>query len=172
MFQKILVALDGSAAAEKAIPYAVDLAKSHDGEVHLLRICSFPMLGVENSAEGPYPVPPSIIETELEVQASYLDRLELEWRPKSVQMILHCHEGDPEVEILRVAHELACDAIILTAHGKSGVTQFFLGSVAESVARQALCPVLIVGRSDLPPCANVAALVGKNDALDALQQCA
>ena len=47
-------------------------------------------------------------------------------------------------EIVRAARELACDLIVLAAHGHSRLTRWLLGSTAERVVRLAPCPVLVV----------------------------
>ncbi len=53
-------------------------------------------------------------------------------------------EGDPGVEILRVAEDLACDLIVMGTHGRTGLSHLLMGSVAEKVVRRACCPVLTV----------------------------
>lgn len=52
------------------------------------------------------------------------------------------HRGDAVDGILKVAGELDCDLIAMSTHGRTGLRRFWLGSVAEGVARQATCPVL------------------------------
>jgi nucleotide-binding universal stress UspA family protein len=58
-------------------------------------------------------------------------------------------QGDPASEILRVAHESRADLIVMGTHGRTGLGRLLMGSVAEQVVRQALCPVLTV-RIPLP----------------------
>jgi nucleotide-binding universal stress UspA family protein len=53
-------------------------------------------------------------------------------------------EGYPAEEILRKANELACDMIVMGAHGKGILSYTFLGSVAEKVLRRARRPVCII----------------------------
>jgi nucleotide-binding universal stress UspA family protein len=53
-------------------------------------------------------------------------------------------EGDPAAEILRVAREINCDMIIMGTHGATGLQRLLMGSVAEGVARAAICPVVIL----------------------------
>lgn len=52
--------------------------------------------------------------------------------------------GDPTATILRYAEDKKVDSIIVGSHGRTGVTRILLGSVAETVARRAPCPVTIV----------------------------
>jgi nucleotide-binding universal stress UspA family protein len=50
--------------------------------------------------------------------------------------------GDPATEIVRVANEESADLIVMSTHGRSGLTRVLMGSVAELVVRRAACPVL------------------------------
>ena len=54
--------------------------------------------------------------------------------------------GDPATVILAVAEDVEADLIVLTTHGRRGVSRFLRGSVAEEVVREAVCPVLIIRR--------------------------
>ncbi|MGF1583528.1 MAG: universal stress protein [Gemmataceae bacterium] len=56
-------------------------------------------------------------------------------------------EGHPSDEIVRVAKEERCDLIVMGTHGRSGLSRVFLGSVADSVTRNASCPVVTVRTS-------------------------
>src|SRR5262249_39540659 len=53
-------------------------------------------------------------------------------------------DGDPAAEILRVAREVRCDVIVMGTHGRTGWGRFLMGSVAERVVREAVCPVITV----------------------------
>jgi nucleotide-binding universal stress UspA family protein len=52
--------------------------------------------------------------------------------------------GDPPLEISRVAQEHHVDLIVMATHGRTGLSHFFLGSVAERVVRESPVPVLTV----------------------------
>lgn len=62
----------------------------------------------------------------------------------AASLTMHVRRGDPAEAILRVAEDQAADLIVVGSRGLSTVARFFLGSVAERVARHALCPVLLV----------------------------
>lgn len=62
--------------------------------------------------------------------------------------------GDPASEVLRIAKRRRVNLIVMATHGRKGLNRLILGSVAERVVREAVCPVLtvkpkgkIVGRS-------------------------
>jgi universal stress protein A len=54
--------------------------------------------------------------------------------------------GDAAKSILEVAEEVGAELIVMATHGRSGISHFFLGSVAEQVVREAPCPVLTLRR--------------------------
>jgi universal stress protein A len=60
-------------------------------------------------------------------------------------------QGEPAVEILRAVQEFSCDLIVLGTHGRTGLGRALLGSVAESVMRNATCPVLTVKAPSAEP---------------------
>ncbi|MGK7871976.1 MAG: universal stress protein [Xenococcaceae cyanobacterium] len=57
--------------------------------------------------------------------------------------------GDPSSEIIDYAKEQDIDLIVIPSHGRTGLSRFFLGSVAERVIRFAHCPVLVLRRGAL-----------------------
>jgi len=61
-------------------------------------------------------------------------------RPIDIQY--HTREGDPQAEILRMAHEVGSDMIVMGTHGLTGLRWLLSGSVAIAVLREAHCPVL------------------------------
>jgi len=54
--------------------------------------------------------------------------------------------GDAAKSILETAEEVGAELIVMATHGRTGISHFFLGSVAERVVREALCPVLTIRR--------------------------
>jgi nucleotide-binding universal stress UspA family protein len=65
-----------------------------------------------------------------------------EWPGVEIHRLLV--EGEPAEQILRVSHAIPCDFIVMGSHGRSGLPRLLLGSVAESVLRDANCQVIIV----------------------------
>jgi nucleotide-binding universal stress UspA family protein len=54
--------------------------------------------------------------------------------------------GDPSSEIIDYAKAINTDLIVIPSHGRTGLSRFFLGSVAERVIRYAHCPVVVLKR--------------------------
>ena len=52
--------------------------------------------------------------------------------------------GDPATAIVQLADDVHAEMIVIGTHGRTGLTRFVMGSVAEAVVRRAPCPVMTV----------------------------
>jgi nucleotide-binding universal stress UspA family protein len=73
---------------------------------------------------------------------SKLTELAAQAAPAVKQVTVHVRMGSPDVQIAQLASDLAADLIVVGTHGRQGLARFILGSVAESLVRNAPCPVL------------------------------
>ena len=142
MYQRILVPLDGSQLAEQAIPYATELCKGST-EVVLFQVVHFPLPLAAPDAAIAAPLPDS---AELLAESrAYLEKLADKLREEGVQVSTDVIERDMVAEaIVEYAKTHDIDLIVMTTHGRSGLSRLIFGSVAESIVRHAPCPVLIV----------------------------
>jgi nucleotide-binding universal stress UspA family protein len=62
----------------------------------------------------------------------------------NIKVILNVRRGHPYEEILKEVSEREIDLIVIASHGKTGLRQYFIGSVAEKVMKEAKCPVLLI----------------------------
>jgi nucleotide-binding universal stress UspA family protein len=138
MFNKILIPLDGSKAAEISLDYISSLNPS---EVLLLQVAGTPV-GV--GVYGEFPFPYELVESDKGQCQTYLQEVAKRIPVATVNIEVTVNEAADG--ILSTAENEKCDLIIMTSHGRTGVRRFLMGSVAERVARYATCPVLIVGR--------------------------
>jgi nucleotide-binding universal stress UspA family protein len=67
---------------------------------------------------------------------------QLEIPDNSIQVERRFEEGTPAQQILNVAAEVDADLIVMGTHGRTGLSRWLLGSVAEQVMRKAPCPVV------------------------------
>ena len=143
MFHKILVPLDGSTAAEAALDSARYLARLGQGEIELLRIQTLPPdLGL--TAE--FPIPQEVFDQEQKECLNYLTPLAEGLKEGGYRVICTVLEGgDCAGRIIERARSSGSDLIVLTSHGRGGLSRLMMGSIAERVARLAHCPVMIVG---------------------------
>jgi nucleotide-binding universal stress UspA family protein len=152
MFSRILVPLDGSKVAEESLDYARPLAERNRATLSLTRSVAMPVAVGAYGAYGAYeayPLPAGVIEEELKAAQDYLDRLAEHLRGQGFVVETASSMTDAETGILATADEECIDLIVMTSHGRTGISRFLMGSVAERVCRHAGCPVLIVGRTGL-----------------------
>jgi nucleotide-binding universal stress UspA family protein len=146
--KKILVALDGSEPADKALDFALDLAEKYSAEVALLSVAHMPLVVYTSPGIGGFP-PVAIGRYTKKLKASHEKLLsEALKRAKKVKPNLKVStkllEGRPSDKIIETAKEGNFDIIVMGSRGLGGIKEFFLGSVSDRVADEAVCPVLIV----------------------------
>ncbi len=143
MFDRILVPLDGSHRAEQALPIAARLARAFRGTVVLLRVVSIPNEFVSYLALEPIPTQ-SGIDVVLDEARNYLNGM------TTVSSLVGIHTetevilGQAAATILSAVNAHHIDLIVLCSHGYTGLTRWFMGSVAEKVAHHSPVPVLVL----------------------------
>src|SRR5579859_864286 len=151
-YEKIVVALDGSALAEAVIPYVLPLARAFNSEITL--VCAYPL--VEDTLAGEMALSGAgmgglaleqIYEGDELVGKEDSDYLETV-RQRLTQQGLRVQTTLPRMRaapaIVAIANRENADLIAMTTHGRSGFTRALLGSVADAVLRAAPCPVLLI----------------------------
>lgn len=145
MFRKILVPLDGSEVAERALPTALKLAQKAKSEVTLLRVPWVHPVSIDDYSGGTkWLYPDEAEERTLEDAAAYLEEVAEKWAVENVVIRTKVISGDPASVILDSAATEETDLICMTTHGYSGITRWVLGSVTERVLRAAPCPVMVM----------------------------
>jgi nucleotide-binding universal stress UspA family protein len=129
----ILCPLDLSTKSLEAIEVATSLAKADSGRVTFLYV-AIPELPTESGYAA--------IEMEAAARAAQHELSQIRPADPAVTYQHEVRRGDPATEIVKYANEHHVDMIILTTHGRSGISRLLMGSVAEHVIRKAHCPVL------------------------------
>ncbi len=137
----ILVATDFSETSDRAVDYAIDLAKLLGSSVTVMHAYELPIYGfpdgaliatvdiatrIMNAAQG-------ALAQSCEVRAA-----------KGVKLESILRQGVAYEEIHSVAEEINADLIVIGTHGRKGLAHALLGSVAEKVIRTASRPVLTI----------------------------
>ena len=141
MYKKILVPLDGSKLAKKALDEAEKLAKTFDSEIILIQVVHFlPIYG------SPELVTPLIVdEKQKESAEKYLTNLTEELKKRGLKATCAVRTGQQvAVEIIDFAKESGIELIVMCTHGRSGITRWVLGSVAHKVLTRAETPILLI----------------------------
>lgn len=141
VFRKLLVPLDGSRHALKALHYAIALAGLFDATVHALQVVESVIYPEGNT------IPPRSYEPDEAALKAARGRL-LErvagLVPREIRRQVMVVGGHPVEEMVDYAKREQIDLLIVTTHGRSGVKRFLMGSSAEQIIRHAPCPVLVV----------------------------
>ncbi len=137
----IVVPLDGSALAEKPLPYVVDLATKMKLRVVLTRAYSLPPI-----AGNAYEVYPQEVIDQIEAEArDYLAAKVKELQQKGLDNVAStAHFGSSAEEIIALARKTPDSFIAMCTHGRSGIKRWVLGSVTERVVRHSGDSVLII----------------------------
>lgn len=148
MFRKILVPLDGSEVAERALPMAMKLADKGQGSITLLRVPYVHPVRIETQSGGyGWLYPEQAEEQTLQDAVTYLEAVREKWAPENVTVHTMAISGDPAAVIIDTVVDQKTDLICMTTHGHSGFTRWMLGSVTERVLRSAPCPVMVFRES-------------------------
>ena len=153
MFQRILVPLDGSSRAERALAVAARVARVSGGSILLLQVVSPPIDYGGGLAQAPF-LTEQVIETELAVASGYLDRVAKARELTGIETTTEVLFGLPAQVILAEAESQSVDLIIMCSHGRTGFTRWVLGSVAQKVVRQSPVPVFVLRAGEPVPAAS------------------
>jgi nucleotide-binding universal stress UspA family protein len=126
MYKRILVAMDSSDLAKKALDKAIKLAKITGAEVYLIHVIR---KGTPHNT--------AMAETLMNDGAAYAET-------NGVEVEKFIKVGEPPDEIVFLAMEKKIDLIVLGERGETGVRRLLLGSTAEEVIRFARCSILVV----------------------------
>jgi len=146
MLNHVLVPLDGSMLAEKALPEALKIV-APGGRVTLLLVIDIPQLPISGydlmSPSSPWTTETTINEI-VERSRSYLEAIADTIRAQELQASVLVEYGDPATTTATVATERKVDAIVMSTHGRSGIRRWLFGSVTRRVLEIAPCPVYVI----------------------------
>jgi nucleotide-binding universal stress UspA family protein len=138
---RILIALDGSAFSEQALPYARFYGKAFDCELMLISVPAIP-------ESEKYRAPASLIHT-IRKQAEgnmhkYLESIAETLRAEGLVVRTIVTGSYPARTVVDVGKREGVDLILITSQGRGGLDLIFMGSVAQQVVQLTDSPVLIV----------------------------
>ena len=143
MFEKIVVAIDGSEASTHALQTACDLAGKYSSEVHLVHSPQIETTGlaVGSGAVEIAPSPEKIAEAGKEV----IDQALVQAKALGcVPTNCIISNGDPAKEILKAVNSTNADLVIMGRRGLGRVTSLLMGSVSQEVSHNAQCTCMTV----------------------------
>jgi nucleotide-binding universal stress UspA family protein len=149
MFRNILVPVDGSAYAHKAVEIAADLAAKYSARITLLHVIrpepsALPSgtlkqsLAAERSGPAAEKFLNEVAQRFVEQEADFLRKKGLDNIGRAVE------SGDPATKIVGHARDHSIDLIVMGSRGTSDLTALLLGSVSHKVGQLAPCTCLTV----------------------------
>ena len=144
MFKRILVPLDGSGRAERALPIAARLARASSGSIFLVRVVNTAPAHLPSAPARPNLVQ-TVGEADQTLAESYLTGVARSELLSGLSVQTHVPVGIVTSSILSIAADKYADIIVICSHGYTGVRRWWMmGSVAAKVARFADVPVLVL----------------------------
>ncbi|MFN0071062.1 MAG: universal stress protein [Chloroflexota bacterium] len=146
MSQTIVVPLDGSDLAERAIPWATVLARTLGHSVTLVQIIPWPLkrsagiMDVYISQE----LAERIRNDTCVAAGDYLKRICAQLASEGIEAHSEVVVGPVVETILDIADEHGASTIVMASHGHGGLTRLMTGSMTQQVLHQSLVPVLVV----------------------------
>jgi nucleotide-binding universal stress UspA family protein len=142
MYKKILVPLDGSEYSECALEHAKEMALGcHIQNVILLYV-------IEPINPGMYEVPAQVIEDASQkgkdFGRNYLAKIVARMKAEGLDVEPVLMSGSVTESILDYVKDNGVDLIAMSTHGRSGISRWVLGSVADKIVRRSSIPVLLV----------------------------
>jgi nucleotide-binding universal stress UspA family protein len=145
-YRLILCPTDLSAAGDDAVDVAFALAQN-GGVVHLLHVCEPGFLASPFDLTPVMVTPPSpeALEAMEKKVTAHLRRLVPEGAlARNVRHETHVvHDVNPASVILKVAHDLKAEVIVMGTHGRTGLGRLVMGSVATDLLKSAKIPVVL-----------------------------
>lgn len=144
MLKHILIPLDGSQLAEQALEYGLRILEPN-GRLTLVSAVEVPEVPVY----GFYP-PATTTDFKttqndlLPYARHYLDSIAQDLIQRGYVVDFEAHVGDPAGVITEVAQRQHIDAIVMSTHGRSGISRWLFGSVTQKILSARLCPVFVI----------------------------
>jgi nucleotide-binding universal stress UspA family protein len=143
MPKAILVPLDGSTFAEHALPVAIDLARRTGSRLHLVQVHEQPAFPVDPNgliaeyAEWEHAM---MLREEEYLRATANRCMETAGLAARTELL----EGPPANALATYANELESGMVVMTTHGRGGISRAWVGSVADALVRRCRVPVLLL----------------------------
>lgn len=141
--QRILVPVDGSESAEKAVEFALQLAKQHGAELLFCHAVDYAGIAAETAMAGPVDLAGTFATLD-ESAREILGAATVRAKAASITSSAFKLEGRSATAIVTFAIEHTVDAIVMGSRGLGGIPHLLLGSTAEGVLRAAAVPVFVL----------------------------
>lgn len=147
-YNKIVVPLDGSGWADRAVTHAARIAKNNDAELILLHVYHSASADYQDSLA--LAKQDNLADQGYENIKNHLIGLRTDLRSQGIKVRGHIMYGrNPAHNICRYVEAEGADLVVMSTHGRTGLARFVFGSIAHKVMEGLSIPVLLV-RPDKP----------------------
>lgn len=157
MFKRILVPLDGSKGAERAIPVAARIARTSGASIVFIHVVPAPAtLGTFGTGlHGTVAVEPEVEVTEKDLADAdnYLETITTAYASDlaGLKTETDVATGATSPTIFLAARDEYVDLIVMYSHGETGLKRWIFGSVAQEAVRHSPVPVLVLNEQGMDP---------------------
>ena len=144
MLNKIMIATDGSDASRHAASLAIGLAKQSAGKVIAVYVVDIQRLAHLPGYTTLHGLKKNLLDVMLKEGEEAVAYIKGKSKDEGVSFEKVILKGNPSDELLRYSKELGADILIIGSIGRTGISKFLLGSVAEKVVRHSEVPVMVV----------------------------
>ena len=141
MYRRILLALDGSAMAEQALPVAVNHAKKFQSVLYLIRVIN-PLTKSYRTGMASISAIEKAEEQLRVIAEDYLDGIANKLKEDNVEVNIATRIGIPYKEIIRFSDQNNIDLIVMGTVCRTGIKGFLIGNTAESIMEDVRCSIL------------------------------
>lgn len=147
-FRKIVCPVYLDETSPQTLSYARHFAQLGDGTIYLLHVVPTDELHLLRKVYQPDKSGGADISTAERVAREQLEAIAQEHFSDTNYAILTQFNSNPAAGILEAQKEVGADLVVMSSHGRTGFAHLILGSVAERVVREAVCPVLTIRQGD------------------------
>ncbi|MBP7646453.1 MAG: universal stress protein [Comamonas sp.] len=146
MYERILVATDGSSLSDKAVSHAMDLAKLSGASVVALKVIPrYPRSYLEGGATVDLSEIKRIEAQWADQAQSVLNKIKMDGKAMGVTVKTSIAKSDLIAEsIIAAADKQNVDLIVMASHGRKGIKRLLLGSETQHVLTHSQVPVLVL----------------------------
>lgn len=147
-FRKIVCPVYLNETSPQMLAYARHFAQLGDGTIYLLHVVPTDELHLLRKVYRPDESGGADISTAERVAREQLEAIAQEHLNDTHYAILTQFNSNPAAGILEAQKEIGADLVVMSSHGRTGLAHLILGSVAEKVVRESVCPVLTIRQGD------------------------
>jgi len=144
MYRKIMVPLDGSELAEYVLPHAINIVEKEGAKLELVIVVELFEMPVHGGVVIDEDAVKQIQHQQSLVAEDYVKRIEESLKSRNIDVTSAVLSGKVADSLIDYAANNDIDLIIMGTHGRSGVSRWIWGSIADKVLHSSTVPVLLV----------------------------